>query len=454
MLVGIKLQAHPTENQKLVLSQWMGCARYVWNAKCEEDRYLTAFARKYMPVNTHAPVDQKYSQYKDRDLSPWLYDCPSQILRNSATNWYRTYIKFMQGGCGKPRKKKKRAAGSVHLTRELFRFEVCDDGVTRLFIGTKTNNIGYLSIKTHRKFKEPRSIYVKKKNGRYTVSLAFDDGINEKGLTDQAAYLKKLSKLPENKLDEITIGIDRGVTRPVQAGEEVFDFSTGQKKNKTGREKYLKRLQRRLARQKKGSSRRFGTKRKICAAHTKIANIRRDFCHKTSRALVNKEDIKAYIFEDLKTKTMTASARGTVKATGKNVKAKSGLNRAILDRGWHMLEAFTKYKAYRAGKVVFRVPAHHTSQECADCGHTHPGNRKARKFLCLDCGNTDNADNNAQKVIKKRAINLILDPGTGLSKRGVLLDTGRGAAGKSRKAKAICARSDETSKKMRSAIAA
>jgi len=362
----------------------MGCAQYIWNAKCEEDRYLTAFARKDMPVNTHAPVDQKYSQYKDRDLSPWLDDCPSQILRNSVTNWYRTHIKFMQGGCGKPRKKKKRDVGSVHLTRELFRFEVCDDGVTRLFIGTKTNNIGYLSIKTHRKFKEPKSIYVKKKNGRYTVSLAFDDGINEKGLTDQAAYLKKLSKLPENKLDEITIGIDRGVTRPVQAGEEVFDFSTGQKKNKTSREKYLKRLQRRLARQKKGSNRRFGTKRKICTAHTKIANIRRDFCHKTSRALVNKKDIKVYMFEALKTEKMTASAKGAVEAPGKNVKAKSGLNRSILDKGWHMFEAFTKYKACRAGKVVFKVPAHHTSQECADCGHTHPGNRKARKFLCLD----------------------------------------------------------------------
>jgi len=236
------------------------------------------------------------------------------------------------------------------------------------------------------------------------------------------------------KLDEITIGIDRGVTKPVQAGEEVFDFSTGQKKNKTGKEKYLKRLQRRLAKQKKGSNRRFGTKRKICAAHTKIANIRRDFCHKTSRALVNKKDIKVYIFEDLKTKTMSASAKGTVAAPGKNIKAKSGLNRSILDKGWHMLEAFTKHKAYRAGKVVFKVPAHHTSQECADCG------------------NTDNADNNAQKVIKKRAINLILGSGTELSKRGVLLDTGRGTADKSHKAKAICARSNETSKKMRSQL--
>jgi hypothetical protein len=30
--------------------------------------------------------------------------------------------------------------GSIHLTRELFRFETGDDGVRRLFIGSKTND--------------------------------------------------------------------------------------------------------------------------------------------------------------------------------------------------------------------------------------------------------------------------------------------------------------------------
>jgi len=142
-----------------------------------------------------------------------------------------------------------------------------------------------------------------------------------------------------------------------------------------------------------------------------------------------------------------------VKKPGKNVKAKSGLNRVILDKGWHMLEAFTNYKAYRAGKVMFKVPAHHTSQECAVCGHTHPGNRKNQgEFLCQSCGNADNADNNAQKVIKKRAINLILDSGTELSKRGVLRtapsDKGRGANSKTHKPKGICADGNETSKEM------
>ena len=94
MLMGIRLQAHPRSQQKLVLSQWMGCARFIWNAKCDEDRYLGSFARKYMPTGTYAPTDQKFSQYKDNDLSPWLKECPSHLLS------LPLMIKLKDLGCG------------------------------------------------------------------------------------------------------------------------------------------------------------------------------------------------------------------------------------------------------------------------------------------------------------------------------------------------------------------
>ena len=86
----------------------------------------------------------------------------------------------------------------------------------------------------------------------------------------------------------------------------------------------------------------------------------------------------------------------------------------------------------------------------------HSDNRISQElFLCLACGNADNADkglvsslwDNAQKVIAKRAIKLILNSGTELSKRGVLLDTGRGAKNKAHKPKGICAHGCEASKK-------
>ncbi|MCR9641636.1 transposase [Vibrio alginolyticus] len=442
LLTGIKLRANPTSNQKLVLSQWMGCARSIWNAKVDEERYYRTFARKYYPIGTYAPLDQKTSQFKSKELSPWLYQCPSQILRNSAVNWYQTYQKFMKGACERPKRKPKTDKGSIYLTREVFHFDRCEDGNLRLFIGTKTNNIGYLSFKAHRKFEIPNSLYVRKERGQYTVSFCYENGKNEVELSSNAEHLAFLQGSTKEYLEESVIGVDRGVAIPAHAGSMTFDFCDNQKKKMTKVDRYIKRLQRKLARQTKGSNRRNKTKHRIATHHAKKANIRNDFAHKTSRSLVDSQ-AKVIVFEALSTSRMTRKPKAKQNEQGRYVsnkaKQKAGLNKSILNVGWHIIETYTKYKAYQAGKAVFKIPAPYTSQECAQCDHTHPDNRKSQElFVCGNCGNTDNADNNASLVIKKRAINLILDTGTVLSDDGVLRtqsDSGRGGNRKTSRAK-------------------
>jgi putative transposase len=106
-LCGINFRAHPKAEQKKVLSQWMGCARFIWNAKCEENNYLYKFKQKFLPINTKTPIDQIYAQFKNTELSPWLSDCPSQILRNTMCTWRETMGNFLKGNCGRPQKKKK-----------------------------------------------------------------------------------------------------------------------------------------------------------------------------------------------------------------------------------------------------------------------------------------------------------------------------------------------------------
>lgn len=452
---GIRLLAHPTEKQKATLSQWMGCARVIWNAKCEDERYMTRFARRYCPLGTYAPIDQTFSQYKSKELTPWLSDCPSQILRNSAVNWYQTYWKFIKGDCGKPRRKSKSDTASIYLTREVFRFERDESGCLRLFVGTKRNNIGYLSIKRHRYFKLPSSITIKRDKGRYYVSFCYGEAV-QSTVSFNKANLKHLQAANSLWLDKHTVGIDRGITIPVQANEKSFDFSANQKRNKVNKERYLKRMQKKLSRQVMGSNRRRKTKHHIGRAHQKIVNLRNDFCHQTSHAITSNKQYKVIVLEDLKTKNMSKSAKGTVDSPGKQVKAKSGLNRSILDKGWHRFEVYLAYKAQRQGKALFKVSAQYTSQACADCGHTHPSNRPSQShFECQHCGHTDNADRNAAKVIKKKAIKLILDAGTALSKRGVLTpssDTGRGARHKSSTANVVDAPGNESSKKKRTVV--
>ncbi|MFT7007287.1 MAG: putative transposase [Colwellia sp.] len=85
--------------------------------------------------------------------------------------------------------------------------------------------------------------------------------------------------------------------------------------------------------------------------------------------------------------------------------------------------------------------AAYTSQECANYDHTQPANRRSQnEFVCVSCEHPDNADKNASNVIAKRAINLIVDSGTELSKRGVLrLVNGRGSKHKT------CKRSEQAS---------
>ena len=432
MLKGIRLQAHPTDHQKKLLSQWMGCARYIWNAKTREEKEQRVILGKQ---DIYPKIDQSYAHLKNKEKTPWLFDLPSVILRNSISNWYTTYQNFLKKRCGRPQYKKKDGSGSIYLTCELFSFVKGEDGVTRLFVGNKKHNIGYLSIKNHRSYRKPNSLYVRKKHNKYWVSFCYEDHTTPKEHQSEKATLKELRKLGKDYLEAHTIGIDRGCARPVQCSDSdtFFDFNKGEKKNKKVLTRQVRRFQKKLSRQKKGSNRRHTTKIRLSHRHASIANIRENFSHQTSRKIVNRAQTKVIVFENLGTKRMTKKPKAKQDENGKwlrnNARSKAGLNKSILDKSWHLLEAFTTYKAKTEGKQVFKVAPNHTSQECAHCHHIHPKNRKSQdRFLCLSCGHTDNADINAAKIIKKRAIQLILNSGTELSKRGVLSlsDSGRG----------------------------
>ena len=110
--------------------------------------------------------------------------------------------------------------------------------------------------------------------------------------------------------------------------------------------------------------------------------------------------------EKLQVQNMSRSAKGTVDNPGINVKAKSGLNRSILDQGWGMFATMLKYKlAQRGGELVYVDPAY-TSQTCAECGVIDKKSRKDQAtFECVHCGHTDNADvNAARNILQARAL--------------------------------------------------
>ncbi|EST83154.1 putative virulence protein [Escherichia coli ECC-1470] len=71
------------------------------------------------------------------------------------------------------------------------------------------------------------------------------------------------------------------------------------------------------------------------------------------------------VIEDLKVSNMSKSAAGTVSQPGRNVRAKSGLNRSILDQGWYEMRRQLEYKQLWRGGQVLAVPPAYTSQRCA-----------------------------------------------------------------------------------------
>jgi putative transposase len=188
------------------------------------------------------------------------------------------------------------------------------------------------------------------------------------------------------------VGIDRGVAASAA-------LSTGEilcvPRLSPMRQRRLRRLQRRLARARRGSNRRAGVKLAIARLKAREADVRKDWAEKTSTDLARRFDMIRV--EDLLIRNMTRSARGTVAEPGRNVRQKAGLNRGMLTSGWGLLVRRLQDKA--PGRVEKINPAF-TSQRCSACGHIAAESRKSQAlFACVACRFTLNADVNAARNI-------------------------------------------------------
>lgn len=187
------------------------------------------------------------------------------------------------------------------------------------------------------------------------------------------------------------VGVDVGIARFAT----LSDGTVFESVNSFGKQQQrLARYQRAMARKVRFSNNWNKAKAKLTKLHNKIGNIRRDFLHKSSTTIIQNHAI--VVIEDLKVTNMSRSASGTIDVLGSDVKAKSGLNRSILDQGWAEFRRQLEYKqAWRGGEVL-AIPPHYTSQRCSCCGHVEKENRITKaKFACLSCGYETNADLNA-----------------------------------------------------------
>jgi putative transposase len=158
-------------------------------------------------------------------------------------------------------------------------------------------------------------------------------------------------------------------------------------------------LQRRKQRARPGSGNRRRLRRSLAKEWRRLGNKRRDFHHKTARRLVATCDTLA--LEDLRVAAMTKTASGSIEAPGRNVAAKAGLNRSILDAGWTQFTSILVAKAASAGRRVVLVSPAFTSIDCHACGArcTRP---RQDTVVCPFHGELD-ADLNGARNIAARA---------------------------------------------------
>ena len=190
----------------------------------------------------------------------------------------------------------------------------------------------------------------------------------------------------------------------------------------------LTRLQRAYARTQPGSNRRERVRRQIAALQHGIALRRAGLLHQVSTRLAT--DFAVVALEDLNVAGMTRSARGTLEAPGRNVAAKSGLNRAILDAGLGMLRRQLDYKTSWAGSQVKMIDRFApSSKACSRCGTVKSTLSLAeRTFECEACHLVIDRDVNAAINIRAWAVQEERGAGVELARGRRESRNGRGAA--------------------------
>ena len=388
----IRYRLHPgTQAKARKLAGTAGACRFVWNHFVGKlrDEYRCYGGQRVWRGKTRLT---NYSWYTigtqftllRRHSVPWLQDYSANVVKRSLKPIETNYRQFFKGEGGLPRFKAKwRDAPSFPLCVGTFRLKGRYLHIAK---------IGEVLLLGHNPYPDakPVSGTVKRECGNWYAYIVY-----EVGPATAAPHAVR------------EVGMDRNVGQVALSDGTIYR-RPDMKRLEARKRHYQKMMARRdrgdRKTGRKPSNRYLRAKRLAARASAKAAHARKNWCHQVSRKVADEYDL-VYL-ENLNTRGMTASAKGTADAPGKNVRQKAGLNRAILGTGWHKLEQCLSYKTN-----ISKVPAHHTSQTCHKCRHVAKENRKTQAdFQCVACGHRDNADVNA-------ALN-ILASGNGAAGRG------------------------------------
>jgi len=373
-LQAFKFELQPNGEQLRNLRQFAGSCRFVYNKGLALN--LERYEKKEQRLG-YAGLCALLPNWKMEH--EFLSEVPAQALQQALKNLERAYTNFFQKRADFPKFKKKGQRESFRVPQG---FEV-DNGNGRV----KVPKMGWMRYrKSQEVLGEAKNITISESGGKWFVSIQTEREVTTPQHPSTSA-----------------VGMDWGVVNFVTLSNgEVVGQCQPLKKFLPK----LAKLQRRMARKNKFSKNWRKAKARITKLHWKIANIRKDFVHQSSKD-ISKNHAVVFV-EDLPVQNMSRSSQGTKAKPGKRVTQKSGLNRAILDASPFELRRQLEYKTQWSGGLLVSVPAQNTSRKCPECQHTAAENRKRQaKFVCVECGFSANADYVGAVNIKEAGLALL-----------------------------------------------
>ncbi|MHB8289860.1 MAG: RNA-guided endonuclease InsQ/TnpB family protein [Acidimicrobiales bacterium] len=414
-----RYRAYPTDEQFVLIKRFGGSCRFVKNLGKEQRDLAWKYGRHSLSYSVQSK--EILALRHDPEYGTWLSEVPAQVLQQALADLNRAYQNFFDGLAGYPEWTRHTGWYSFRVPQHV-ELRV----ISPRFTEVKIQGLAWIKIRYHRPTRGSAiksATVVMEPDGKVFVSL----------LTE---FHRRQPTKPLVGDWESAAGVDRGVkvavtVKDAMGNEDLIDremWTPGERKRlrrleqarerkKSAREKANKEFAREnKARKEKGepprakaskSRNQEETQRQIATLHARARRRRKDFTEQVSATLAR--DHRRSVFWDLYTKSMTASAKGSVDKPGKNVRHKAGLDRAILDNGWYALEHRTDEKQARHGHLHLVVPTPGTSITCPECGHVDKESRVSQSvFVCTDCGYQAHADLNAAEVIRERGIKLAL----------------------------------------------
>ena len=360
MYKAYKFRLYPNDNQKILINKTFGCTRFIYNHflnKCKEEKFIKAY--------------DMCKELKELVLDyPFLKEVDSMALRCSIFNLEDSYKNYFSKRSAYPSFKNK-------FSKQSYRTNC----ITSVYKNKKYSNIK-IDIK-ERMIKVPKLGLVKIRGYRNLNELT-DRIINitiEKEKTNKyyvSVITKKEEEIPKKITPTSIVGIDLGI-------KDLVVTSNGEKypnpKEINKREKRLKRMQRKLCRQVKGSNNYNKTKEKIARIHSKIKNSRKHNIITIANKIVKEHDI--IVSEKLNVKKMSSNHK---------------LAKNILDVSFNKICELLKWKAKLLGKYYYQVDTYYPSSKiCSHCDNKTEitNDLKVRMWECENCGNTNDRDINA-----------------------------------------------------------